>query len=135
MYHETKLNIEWSSEGEWNFMMGNQDIVKIRGGVKSSLGFQGGELFLLEGRGELFLLEGREVTIDDFKIDLEGKQIVFHGTCSSSKTPSGRQLKSVFTFTKFGHMDIVKIKSEVFGDIVGGLQQFKFKDRIYSKQE
>merc|ERR1719228_837071 len=48
MFHETKLNIEWSSEGEWNFTVGNQEIMKIRGGVKSSLGFQGGELFLLE---------------------------------------------------------------------------------------
>merc|ERR1719369_2004969 len=55
MYRETKLKIDWSSEGEWNFGMGNEEIVKIKGGVKSSLGFKG---------GELFLLEGREVTID-----------------------------------------------------------------------
>ena len=52
----------------------------------------------------------RSVTIDDFKIDLLGREVIFHGTCSSSKDTSGRTFKSSLCFAPNSLLGILESK-------------------------
>eukprot|EP00092_Neocalanus_flemingeri_P037528 GFUD01040863.1.p1 GENE.GFUD01040863.1~~GFUD01040863.1.p1 ORF type:complete len:251 (-),score=71.86 GFUD01040863.1:105-857(-) len=119
MSYVSKLKIGWDA-GEWKFSFLNQQPVQIRAGERQCLGMAG---------GELFLFDNREISIDDFKIDLEERKITFYGMCSSVKNSDGRKFKSTISFTKFHTMEAMKINSEV----VGENGKVKIKERIYSK--
>ena len=77
-------------DGEWHFTVCAQPTLKIRGGGSNFFGLPG---------GQLFLFPGRKVTIDDFKINLLEKEVIFHGTCSSSEDSTGRKFKSSLFFS------------------------------------
>eukprot|EP00092_Neocalanus_flemingeri_P037529 GFUD01040864.1.p1 GENE.GFUD01040864.1~~GFUD01040864.1.p1 ORF type:complete len:256 (-),score=76.00 GFUD01040864.1:49-816(-) len=119
MSHASKLKIGWDA-GEWRFSFLNQQPVQIRAGERQCLGMAG---------GELFLFENREISIDDFTIDLEERKITFYGVCSSVKNSDGREFKSTIRFTKFHSMEAMKMNSEVIGDD----GKIKARERIYSK--
>merc|ERR1719186_766963 len=83
--YSSKLNIAWSA-GEWRFTMLNQPTIKIKAGRRECLGLSG---------GKLFLFTKMKICIDDVKIDFEGfRRIVFHGSCSSIKSPNLVQFES-----------------------------------------
>ena len=83
------LSIVWEN-GEWQLSTLNQETLRIRAGVENSLGKQG---------GDIFLFPGRRVNISDFKIDFDGRQVIFYGTCSTNKVVNRRQFRSTFGFS------------------------------------
>ena len=87
----SQLKIDWA-RGGWSFTISNQPTLKIEGRGKNCLGFLG---------GELFLLPGRKIYVDDYKIDLEAKEVIFFGSCSTVKDPEGRKLKCMIGFRRF----------------------------------
>ena len=86
-------------DGEWHFTVCAQPTLKIRGGGSNFLGLPG---------GQMFLFPGRKVTIDDFKIDLLGREVTFHGKCSSSKDSSGRTFKSSICFAPYSLLGVME---------------------------
>ena len=99
-YGLDSLKIGWVG-GEWHFTLLNLQTIKISGGGSNCLGLPG---------GRLFFFPGRSVTIDDFKIDLLGREVIFHGTCSSSKDTSGRTFKSSLCFAPNSLLGILESK-------------------------
>ena len=114
------LKIEWSP-GEWQFVLTTnfhwtpEDWkptlrtikMKIRAGRREHLGFAG---------GYLFHFPNREVTIDNFKIDLERRKILFLGKCSSVKTQEGRKFRCTLQFEKIYGVGCLTMKSKVISE-------------------
>ena len=115
--HIGKLKIDWSG-GEWRFTISNQPSISIRAGRRECLGLPG---------GELFLFKENKIFIDDVRIDLEGRRIMFYGICSSINDSDGSKFKSSISLLKYNSKDVMKMKSEV----VGECGQVKVKERRY----
>ena len=99
----------------WRFkFMPNQPTISISGGRREYLGLAG---------GQLFLSEERNIIIDDVKIDLEERSIMFNGICYSVNESEGRKFKSVLRFFKYSDGILIKkgikMRSVVFGEDVG----------------
>ena len=97
-YAGSELAISWRA-GEWRFQMLNQETIRIEAGVVNDLGTVG---------GSLFLFPQREVTISDFQIDIDNRELRFEGMCSSVKDVAGRYIVSMLRFSKFRHYMIMK---------------------------
>jgi hypothetical protein len=88
------FSIAWR-QGQWEFTLGDEEAMVVRPGMVYRLGRAG---------GDIFCLPGREVTITDFRIDLDDGVVVlnFFGTSSSNESENDRTLKiKISTFPKF----------------------------------
>ena len=97
-YAGNELTISWRA-GEWRFNMQNQETIRIVAGVDNDLGTVG---------GTLFRFPHREVTISDFQMDIDNRELRFEGICSSTKNVAGRHIVSTLKFSKFRHYMMMK---------------------------
>jgi hypothetical protein len=102
-FSSSTLKIDWVG-GEWQFTQLNQQTIKIKAGAENSLGNLG---------GDLFLFPGRKVSINDYRIDLEGRKVIFYGTFSSVKDVSGRQFKSTLLFSSTSNLLMMESKVSI----------------------
>ena len=77
------FRVAWH-QGQWEFILGNQEPFVVRAGVENRLG---------RARSDLFFLRGRKVIITDFRIDLDEGKLSFFGACSTNKSANNRALK------------------------------------------
>ena len=103
-FAESTLKIGWKN-GEWQFTQLNRNTLRIRAGVENILGSQG---------GDLFLFPSRRVTIDDYRIDWDGRKVTFCGKCSSAKSSNGRQFRSTLAFPVLGSNMSMSMRSQVY---------------------
>ena len=64
----------------------NEQTIVVQCGIENDLSMLG---------GKLFLLPGKQISIVDYNIDFERREIILHGSCSSSTMPRKKALKSV----------------------------------------
>ena len=83
------FSVAWR-QGHWEFTKGDEEAMVVRPGMVNEMGRAG---------GDLFCLPGREVTITDFRIDLDDGVgvLTFFGTCSSNRSENNRTLKIILS--------------------------------------
>ena len=110
-FAESTLKIGWKN-GEWQFALLNSELntFRIRAGVENILGSQG---------GDLFLFPSRRITIQDYRIDWDGRKVTFCGKCSSVKSSSGRQFRSTLAFRVLGSNMSMSMRSQVYIEETG----------------
>ena len=65
----------------------------------------------------MFLFPNMNVSIDDFRSELEEKRIFLYGKCSSSKTPKDRRFHCLIRFFRLDDFDLMEMISlRRFGD-------------------
>eukprot|EP00092_Neocalanus_flemingeri_P038003 GFUD01041371.1.p1 GENE.GFUD01041371.1~~GFUD01041371.1.p1 ORF type:complete len:175 (-),score=46.31 GFUD01041371.1:49-573(-) len=109
-----RVKIDWSG-GEWRFQFysdsgygGPGPAIKIKAGHSKDLGYPG---------GIMFLLPGKKVWIDDYKIVMEDRKVIFYGAYYSHARYCWRQFKA--TLSHSGDQNRLRMEVEE-GRLVSG---------------
>eukprot|EP00092_Neocalanus_flemingeri_P083987 GFUD01105470.1.p1 GENE.GFUD01105470.1~~GFUD01105470.1.p1 ORF type:complete len:191 (-),score=45.22 GFUD01105470.1:110-661(-) len=94
----TGYRVEWSAP-QTLFVL---PAIKIKAGRTNYLGYPG---------GNLFLLPGRKIWIDDYKIVVGDRKVIFYGACSSTKIGTRTQFRATLSLS--GNGNILLLESKV----------------------
>ena len=101
--HSCELDVLWS-HGEWTVEMrhfGVRHMAKIRAGQRTALLPRWRKIFLFLNGGPYPGLD--HIVIDDFKIELEDRTVIFKGSCYNHNSGETCTFQTKFTFSATAH--------------------------------